>query len=108
MRGTGPVPNFEQIADELLQVIDTAYKARYRASEGNTFGAIKRAVDHALDGLRARGMVGLADRITNEIAQAYHRKHHNQRMPALPAFQEAGQEVLERLKNGELVIHMQG
>jgi len=101
--GMGPVPNYEQIAEELLKVIDEAYRQRYRASQPTTFGAIKKAVDHALDGLRARGMKGIADRIHNEIAHEYLMKHRYQRMPALPAFQKAADEVLQKLKDGQLV-----
>jgi len=103
MERTGVIPNREQIADEIKQVIDEVYRGRYRSSEDNTFNAIKRATDHALGELRSRGQAGIADRLTTEISHQYLMKHRYQRMPALAAFIEAADEVLEKFAAGEIV-----
>ena len=99
----GAIPNREKIAEDIKAVIIEQYQNRYRQAEGQAFKAMKRATDYALGDIRRRGMEGIADRLTNEIAHEYLMKHRYQRMPALEAFTKAAEEVLEKFANGEIV-----
>lgn len=103
MQQRGGIPNREQIANDIKVVIEEVYRSRYQRTERRTFDAIKKATDHALADLKARGFGGIADRLTTEIAHVYHQKHHFERVPALPAFTKAADEVLERFAAGQIV-----
>ena len=97
-------PNPQLIADQLQKLTEDMYKSRYRYSEVNSFAAMKRAVDEALQDLRRRGLAGLADRLVVEIAHGYLIKHRRERMPALEAFTKAAQEQYDRLRAGQFAI----
>jgi hypothetical protein len=103
MQQRGGIPNREQMANDIKVVIEEVYRSRYLRTEGRNFDAIKRATDHALADLKARGFGGIADRLTTEIAHAYRRLHHVERVPALPAFTKAADEVLDRFAAGQIV-----
>lgn len=103
MERVGAIPDREQIAQEVKSVIEEMYRNRYRQTEGQAFGAIKKATDHALEDLGRRGFPGIANRLTTEIAHVYMIKHRYEHIPALKAFADAAQEVLESFANGEIV-----
>lgn len=95
MRETGVVVDRQEVADGIKRTAADAYRSRTRYSEPSAFAGLKRAVDHALDQLRPRGMGSIADHLIVRIAHFYTRRHqHGYGMPAMDAFYQAVEDAL--------------